>query len=75
MDQNSKNALVVWTGTILGAAGGYWGSARLATAYGLPLGTWGMVTGGLLGAVVGAALTKMVISNPGAIPRLDSEEH
>jgi len=74
MDQNSKDALVVWAGTILGGAGGWLGSARLATAYGASLGTWGKVAGGLIGAVAGAALTKMMVSDQGATPQIGSDE-
>lgn len=74
MEQKSKNALVVWAGTILGAAGGYWGASRLAAAYALPLGTWGVAAGGLIGAIAGATLTKLVVDDPGAIPQLETDE-
>lgn len=74
MDQNSKDALVVWAGTIFGAAGGWWGASRLAAAQGLPLGTWGTVAGALLGALAGGALTKMVVGDPGAVPQIETED-
>ena len=74
MDQNSKDALVVWAGTILGGAGGWLGSARLAAVYGHSLGTWGRLAGGLIGAVAGAALTKMVVSDQGALPHIGTDE-
>ena len=74
MDQNSKDALVVWAGTALGAAGGWMGSSRLAAAYSVALGPWGKVAGGLLGAVAGAALTKMMMGNEGAMPQIEIEE-
>lgn len=75
MDQNSKDALVVWAGTILGATGGWMGSSRLAGAYVGALGPWGKVAGGLLGAVAGAALTKMIVGDQGAMPSVEIEEH
>ena len=74
MDQNSKDALVVWAGTILGGVGGWLGTARLASAYGHSLGTWGKVAGGLIGAVAGAALTKKVVSDQGAMSQLGADE-
>jgi hypothetical protein len=74
MDQNSKDALVVWAGTILGAAGGWLGSGRLAAGYGLPLGTWGKLAGGLIGAVAGAALTKMIVTDQNVIPEIGEDE-
>ena len=74
MDQQSKDSLVVWAGTILGGAGGWMGSSRLAAAYAYPLGTWGRLAGGLIGAVVGAALTKMIVSDSGAMPQIEADE-
>lgn len=74
MDQNSKDALVVWAGTILGAAGGWMGASRLAAAYAVSLGPWGKFTGGLLGAVAGAALTKKMVSDQGVMPAVEIEE-
>lgn len=74
MDQNSKDSLVVWAGTILGAAGGWWGATRLATTYVFPLGTWGALAGGVVGSIVGATLTKMVVNDPGAIPQFKESE-
>lgn len=74
MDQYSKDSLVVWAGTILGAAGGWMGSSRLAAAYAVALGPWGKFAGGLLGAVAGAALTKKIVSNQGAMPQVEIEE-
>ena len=74
MDQNSKDALVVWAGTVLGCAGGWLGSARLAAASGYSLGTWGKLAAGLIGAAAGAALTKMVISDQGEVPQLGADE-
>jgi len=71
MNQNSKDSLVIWAGTILGATGGWWGSSRLAAAYAVPLGTWGVLAGGLIGAVAGATLTKMIVTDPGAIPQIE----
>lgn len=71
MDQNSKDALVVWAGTILGGVGGWWGTARLAAANSYPIGTLGAVAGGLIGAVAGAALTKMIVTNEGAMPQIE----
>ena len=56
MDQNSKDALVVWAGTVLGGAGGWLGSARLAAASGYSLGTWGKLAAGLIGAAAGGML-------------------
>lgn len=74
MDQNSKDALVVWAGTILGAAGGWWGTSRLAMAYAYPIGTLGTLAGGLIGAVAGAALTKTIVSDSGALPQMEISE-
>jgi len=74
MDQNSKDALVVWAGTFLGAAGGWWGTSRLAMAYAHPVGTLGTLAGGLIGAVAGAALTKMIVSDPGAMSQMEIDE-
>ena len=74
MNENSKDALVVWAGTILGGAGGWLGTVRLASAYGYSLGTWGKLAGGLIGAVAGAALTKMVVSDQGAMPQIGADE-
>jgi len=74
MDQHSKDSLVVWAGTLLGAAGGWWGSARLAAVYAHPLGTLGTLAGGLIGAVAGATLTKMIVSDQGAMPQIEVNE-
>ena len=74
MNQNSKEALIVWAGTILGGAGGWMGTVRVASAYGYPLGTWGKVAGGLIGAIAGAALTKMLVSDQGAMPQIGTDE-
>lgn len=75
MDQNSKDSVVIWIGTVIGAAGGWWGVTRLAATYAVPLGTWGAVGGGLIGAIAGATVTKMVVNDPGAIPQLEGNEH
>jgi uncharacterized membrane protein YeaQ/YmgE (transglycosylase-associated protein family) len=74
MDQNSKDSLVVWAGTMLGGAAGWLASSRVAAAYAYPLGTWGKVAAGLLGAVAGTALTKMVLSDQGAMPQIEADE-
>lgn len=74
MDQNSKDAMVVWAGTLLGGAGGWLGSARLAMAYGHSLGTWGKLAGGLIGAVAGAALTKKVVTSQAETPQLGADD-
>lgn len=74
MDQSSKDSLVVWVGTILGAAGGWWGATRLAATYALPLGTWGRVAGVVVGSIVGTTLTKMVVNDPGAMPQFKENE-
>ncbi len=74
MDQNSKDALMVWAGTLLGGAGGWYGSSRLAATYAAPLGTWGPLVGGLIGAMAGATLTKMILSDPGAVPQIEIDE-
>lgn len=74
MDQNSKDALMVWAGTFLGAAGGWYGVSRLAATYASPLGSWGPLLGGLVGATAGAALTKMMLSDPGAVSEIEMDE-
>ena len=74
MEQYSKDSLVVCAGTILEADGGWMGSSRLAAAYAVALGPWGKFAGGLLGAVAGAALTKKIVSNQGAMPQVEIEE-
>ena len=74
MDQYSKDSLVVWAGTIVGAAGGWLGSSRLAAAYAVNLGPWGKIAGGLLGAVAGAMLTKKIVSDQEAMPPIEIEE-
>lgn len=72
MQQKSKDALVIWVGTMLGGAGGWMGAVRLATTYAVPTGVWGVV-GGVIGAVTGAAMTKMIVDDPGALPSLEVE--
>lgn len=74
MDKNSKDSLMVWAGTILGATGGWWGATRLAARYAMPLGTWGVLGGGVIGAIAGAALTKMIVGDQGAIPQFEEGE-
>ncbi len=74
MDQHPKDALMVWAGTLLGGAGGWYGSSRIAAAYALPLGAWGPLVGGLIGAMAGSALTKKILSDPGAIPQIATDE-
>jgi hypothetical protein len=74
MDQNSKNSLVVWAGTILGAAGGWWGTTRLAATYAVPLGAWSVLGGSALGAIAGAVLTKMIVSDQGAITQIEEAD-
>ena len=74
MDQHSKDSLVVWAGTVLGGTGGWLGSARVAATFGYSLGTWGKLAGGLIGAVAGAALTKKLVSDQGAVPQIGGDE-
>ena len=74
MNQESKDALKIWAGTILGGAGGWLGATKLISRYGLPASTWGVIAGGLLGAFAGAALTKMIVQDPGAVPLPDSSD-
>ena len=73
MQQKSKDSLVIWAGIILGGAGGWWGVTRLTTVLSLPLGTWGVLAGGVIGAITGAALTSVIINDPGAIPRHETD--
>jgi len=73
MQQKSKDSLVIWAGTALGGVGGWWGATRLAATYAVPLGTWGVLAGGLIGALTGATLTKAIVNDPGAIPLVETE--
>lgn len=74
MDQNSKDSLMIWAGTILGAAGGWWGATRLAARYAVPLGAWGVLAGGVVGAIAGSVLTKKIVNDPGAMPQFEEIE-
>ncbi len=61
MDTNTKNALLIWAGTIAGGAGGAFAATKLGVTYGLRLGPWGALAGGVLGAVAGATLSKKAV--------------
>lgn len=67
MNQQSKDALGIWATTLLGGLGGWWGAGRLATSFGIPLGTSGLVAGVILGATAGAVLGKLILQDPGAM--------
>ena len=58
MDKNTQDALMVWAGTLAGGAGGWWTVAKLGARFGMNVGPWGTIAGGLLGALAGAALSK-----------------
>ena len=69
METSTKDALVIWAGTIAGGAGGWWGVGRLGAAYGWKLGPWGALAGALAGAVLGATVTKRMLGTAeGAAP-------
>ena len=61
MDKNTQDALVVWAGTLAGGAGGWWTVAKLGARFGMNIGPWGAVAGGLLGALAGASLSKKLL--------------
>jgi len=73
MQQKSKDALVVWAGTALGGLGGWWGVTRLAATYSVPIGAWGVLAGGVIGAITGAVVTKTIVDDPGVIPFVETE--
>ena len=76
MDQNSKNALLIWAATIAGGVGASWATTRLGANLGVRLGPWGAVAGALIGAVAGATLSKQLLdeaANPLAEDPLEVE--
>ena len=52
---------MVWASTLAGGAGGWWAVAQLGARYGMNLGPWAGVAGGMLGAVAGATLGKKLL--------------
>ena len=61
MEKNTQDALVLWAGTLAGGAGGWLTVAKLAAKYGMNIGPWGAVAGGLVGALAGATLSKKIL--------------
>ena len=69
MEKNTQDALVVWAGTLAGGAGGWWTVAKLGAKYGMNIGPWGAVAGGLVGAMAGATLSKKILeASPPPLP-------
>ncbi len=69
MDKNSQDALVIWASTLAGGAAGWWTVAKLGARFGMAIGPWGAVAGGLVGALAGASLSKKYLeSSQGALP-------
>ena len=61
MEKNTQDALTMWAGTIAGGAAGWWATGKLGARFGLAIGPWGAVAGGLIGALAGAALSKKLL--------------
>jgi len=74
MDKTTKNALLIWAATIAGGAGGSWASTRMGATLGLRLGPWGVVAGALIGSVAGATLSKRMLGDAGAMPKVESDQ-
>lgn len=69
MEKNTQDALVIWASTFAGGAGGWWAVAKLGARFGLKLGPWGAVAGGVVGALAGASLSKKYLeTSPGSLP-------
>ncbi len=75
MDKNTQDALVVWAGTLAGGAGGWWTVAKLGARFGMNIGPWGAVAGGLLGALAGASLSKKFLEASQSQMPLPSGSH
>ncbi|MEN8762291.1 MAG: hypothetical protein ABF290_07635 [Thiogranum sp.] len=71
MDKSTKNALLIWAATIAGGAGGSWASTRMGASLGLRLGPWGAVAGALIGSVAGATLSKRMLGDVDAMPKVE----
>ena len=69
MEKNTQDALVVWAGTLAGGAGGWLTVAKLSAKFGMNIGPWGVVAGGLVGALAGATLSKKFLeASPPPLP-------
>ncbi len=69
MEKNKQDALVVWAGTLAGGAGGWLAVARLSAKFGMNIGPWGAVAGGLVGALAGATISKKILeASPPPLP-------
>ena len=69
MEKNTQDALMVWAGTLAGGAGGWWTVAKLGARFGMNIGPWGSIAGGLLGALAGATLSKKFLeASPMPLP-------
>ena len=74
MEKSSQDALTIWVGTLAGGAVGWWTVAKLGARFGLAMGPWGSVAGGLVGALAGASLSKKYLeASQGALPGASSE--
>ncbi len=56
MNRGTWNALLIGGSTLAGGVAGSWATARAVTNFGCQLGPWGIVVGGVLGALIGSAL-------------------
>ena len=63
MDQNMKKALILGTGAVAGGWGGIQVVNRIGAAYGLRLGTVGVLAGAAVGALIGASVCKKLIGS------------
>ena len=69
MEKNTQDALTIWAGTLAGGAAGWWSVGKLGARFGLVVGPWGAVAGGLIGALAGASLSKKYLeASQGALP-------
>ena len=81
MNTNTKNALILGAGALIGIFAGRWAAPRVGSMIGLTMGPMGSAVGAALGGVLGAAIaSKMTgdveasaLNNLQAGPGLESD--
>ncbi|MCP3868790.1 MAG: hypothetical protein GY703_11975 [Gammaproteobacteria bacterium] len=74
MENQTKNALLVWGSTLAGGTGGWWVTGRICKSLGVKVAPWGPVVGGLIGALASAALSKNMLADSMEFPGSESED-
>ena len=70
MNINTKHAMILGAGALVGTVAGRWATPRLGAALGFAFGPWGSVVGAAIGGVLGAALATTMVGEKVDLPTL-----